>query len=443
MATVLRRSILRGMMRGAAVGVALPFLDAFLDSNGQAVAATGQRLPVRFGTWFWGCGITRSRWLPTQLGPDYEMPVDLAPMAAHRANVAILTGFNVALDGVANSPHITGNLGLRTGVPVPDTSVKAPTFDVVISDQVGATSRFRSLEISCVGTPASYSYRSASSPNPSETSPATLYQRLFVDGFHDPNAGDFKPDPQTMARQSVLSSVTDDRKRLMRDLGAQDRRRLDEYFSSVRQLEQQLALELEKPAPIENFKKPDAPNTRTQNSEIDNVLETHRLMAGLLANALACNQTRVFNMVFSDSASTLRRAGDTTSHHQLTHEELSNPKLGYQEKAAHFATRSMEGWGAFLDALASVKEGSGTLLDNCLVVAHSDCSEAKVHGVDGIPVMIAGNAGGRVRTGFHMAGNGDPISRVGLTVQQIMGVQIDRWGERSMSTNRAVTEIMA
>ena len=83
-------------------------------------------MPVRFGTWFWGCGITRSRWLPKQIGSDYEMPIDLAPITAHRSNVAILTGFNVALDGVPNSPHITGNLGLRTGVPVPESGKPHP-----------------------------------------------------------------------------------------------------------------------------------------------------------------------------------------------------------------------------------------------------------------------------------------------------------------------------
>ena len=110
------------------------------------------------------------------------------------------------------------------------------------------------------GIDRSYSYRAAGSPNPSEVSPLRLYQRLFVDGFQDPNAAEFKPDPRTMARQSVLSAVQEDRRRLMREVGAEDRRRLDEYFSSIRQLEQQLALQLEPPAPVENFTMPKAPS---------------------------------------------------------------------------------------------------------------------------------------------------------------------------------------
>jgi hypothetical protein len=76
-------------------------------------------------------------------------------------------------------------------------------------------------------------------------------------------------------------------------------------------------------------------------------------------------------------------------------------------------------------------------------MAHSDCSDAKAHAVEGIPIMIAGNAGGRVRTGFHLAGQADPITRVGLTVQQAMGLQVDRWGVLSMETNRTVTELLA
>ena len=438
-----RRSVLRGLVHGAVVGVALPYLDCFLSGSGQAMAATGQRIPTRFGTWIWGCGFIPEKWIPATTGADYAMPEDLKPLEPYRSKLAILSGFDVKLDGVANKPHITGCLGLRTGVPVPNEIVKAPTLDVLISDAIGKGTRFQSVEISTSGLDRSYSYRAAGSPNPSEVSPLRLYQRLFVDGFQDPNAAEFTPDPRTMARQSVLSAVQEDRRRLMREVGADDRRRLDEYFSSIRQLEQQLALQLEPPAPVQNFTMPKPPANFTLDSEMDNVMVTHKLMAGLLAKALQCNQTRVFNVLLSDTASTLRRAGTTTTHHTLTHEEPVDAKLGYQKEVAWFATRSMVAWREFLDEIAAIPEGDGTLLDNCLILAHSDCSIAKAHAVEGIPIMIAGNAGGRVRTGFHLDGKADPITRVGLTVQQAMGLQVDRWGALSMDTNRSVTELLA
>ena len=438
-----RRTLLRGVLGGASIGVALPFLDIFLDGNGQALAATSQRLPVRFGTWIWGCGFVPERWIPTTTGADYVLPPDLEPLAPYKGKIAILSGYDVKLDGVANKPHITGCLGLRTGIPVPNEDVRAATLDVLIGDAIGAGSRFSSIEVSTSGIDRSYSFRAAGSPNPSEVSPVALYQRIFGEGFQDPNAATFTPDPHTMVRQSVLSAVAEDRQRIMRNVGAADRRRLEEYFSSIRHLEDQLALQLQPPARVENFTKPDAPPNTPMDSEIGNVMVTHKLMAGLLAKALQCNQTKVINVLFSDTTSNLRRAGSSTTHHTLTHEEPVNPTLGYQEQVGWFARQSMMAWRDFLDAVAGIPEGDGTLLDNCLIFAHSDCSIAKAHAVEGIPMMIAGNAGGRIRTGFHLAGRADPASRVGLTLQQAMGLQVERWGVQSMETNRTITELMA
>lgn len=438
-----RRTVLRGAMQGAAIGVSLPLLDMFLNSNGTAIAATGGRVPTRFGTWIWGCGHIPEKWVPTATGTDFAMPADLAPLETYRKKLAILSGFDVKLDGVANKPHVTGCLGLRTGIPVPNKEVKAPTLDVLISDEIGKSTRFRSLELSTSGVELSYSYRAAGSPNPSETSPAALYRRLFGADFQDPNAAEFTPDTRILAKRSVLSAVSEDRQKLMRMVGAEDRRRLDEYFTSIRQIENQLDLQLEPPAPVENFTKPAAPDEATTDSEMGNVLKTHRLMSQLLAKALQVNQTRVFNMLLSDTTSNLRREGSTTTHHTLTHEEPDDPQLGYQREVSWFATQSMVAWKEFLDELDAIPEGDGTLLDNCLVLAHSDCSIAKAHAVEGIPAMIAGNAGGKIRTGFHLAGKGESIARIGLTMQQAMGLNVARWGTLSMETDRTITELMA
>jgi len=443
MSRISRRTVLRGAIGGAAIGVSIPLLDCFLDGNGQALAATGQRVPVRFGTWIWGCGFIPQKWIPTTTGREYLMPQDLAPLEAYREKLAIFSGFDVKLDGVANKPHITGCLGLRTGIPVPDENVKAPTLDVLIGQRMGGDTRFRSLELSTCGLQRSYSYHAAGSPNPSEVSPAALYRRIFGEGFQDPNSMNFEPDARIMARKSVLSAVTDDRHKLMRSVGVSDRQRLDEYFTSIRQIEQQLDLQLQPPAPVENFAMPAAPGQDGTGSAMGEVMQTHRVMAQLLAKALQCNQTKVFNVLFSDTTSNLRREGETTTHHTLTHEEPDDKGLGFQKECAWFATNSMIAWKEFLDEIDTIPEGDGTLLDNCLILAHSDCSIAKAHAVEGIPAMVAGNGGGAIRTGYHLAGNGDSIARLGLTVQQAMGVQVERWGKLSMETNRTITELMA
>jgi len=441
-----RRFMLRGVLGGAAVGVALPFLDAFLDGKGEAVAATlgGGRLPVRFGTWFWGCGMIPDRWVPKTTGVDYDLPPQLAPIQAVRGHVSVLSGFDVVLDGKGNLPHISGNTAVRTGAPADIwQDIRAPTFDVLISDAIGGGSYFRCLDLSADGDPrTSYSFRNGSSLNAAVPTAAELYAKIFGPDFHDPNKADFKPDPRYMVRRSVLSGVTERRRSLEARLGAADRARLDEYFTSLRELEDKLALQLEKPPPAEACIVPQAvPEGRGDLTDVATRKAHHQVMARLLAMALACNQTRAFNLSFSTAASDLRQTGDTTGYHQSTHEELIDRKIGYQPTVDHFATRNMEAWADFVGALAAVKEGDGSLLDNTLVLAHSDVSYAKNHDVTGIPVMLAGRAGGKLRPGQHIRASGEPISRVGLTVQQAMGLPVEAWGVDAMRTNRPISEI--
>ena len=430
-----RRAVLRGLLQGSAISVGLPVLDVFLNGNGTALAAGGP-LPLRFGTWFWGCGMTPERWNPVVAGADFALPPELTALAPHRQQLNILSGFNVNLDGRPNQVH-------SSGVVLPD-EFTSPSLDVLIADAVGTGNRFRSLEIAACGDPRhSYSRRSTSVINAAEVSPVAFYQRIFGSGFQDPNDSTFTPDPTLMMRQSVLSAVKEDRQRLMGAVGSRDRARLDQYFTSVRQSEQQLEILLREPEPLASCVVPASPDEVQLGTEIEMVEANHRLLAQLLALALACNQTRVFNVVFSPGASKLRRAGSSADHHQLTHEEPVDSALGYQSEATWFVERSMVAFSEFLDIIKDVPEGDGTLLDNCLVLAHSETSLAKTHDVTGIPLMLAGQAGGRLRTGLHVKGNGDPVSRVGLTVQQVMGLRVDRWGTRSMETQRPVTEVLA
>ncbi len=442
--SVPRRTVLRGLWRGGGIALAVPFLDCFLSSNGTALA-DGRPLPVRFGTWFWGCGMNSKRWTPQTIGAGYDITPELQPIAGLRGKISVLTGFNVELDGKPNHVHWSGNIGLRTGAaPAQANQNDLPTLDVLIADAIGTDSRFRSLEVTATGNPRhSYSSRSTSVVNPSEPSPVAFYARVFGVDFQDPNNADFKPDPKVILRRSVLSSVSDDRQRLLSEVGASDRVRLDEYFTSVRQLEQQLEMQLQKPPPAEACRVLAKPADTPLGQEISQVITSHRLMMQLLAMALACDQTKVFNMVFTDSADSTTKAGTDKTHHTLTHEEAVDAAQGCQPQATWFEMQSIQGWADFVAALDSVKEGAGTLLDNSLVLAHSDTSFARIHSVVDMPIMLGGRAGGRVKSGLHVAGTGDVVTRVGLTVQQVMGVPVDRWGVGKMETQKAIGEILA
>ena len=416
-----RRKAMRGMAGGMAVTIGLPLLDAFLDGKGEALAATGEPLPLRFGTWFWGLGANPGRWFPDRVGPDYDLKSELEPIRAVKHKVSVLGNFAVPLDGAPNLPHVSGSVAMRTGAaPTSYHGLPGESFDLAIADRIGADRPFRSLSAAASGDPRGpLSGMGGEDIASAEASPAALYARLFGPGTGRGAKG--------MARRSVLSTVTEERRALERALGAADRRRLDEHFTLLREVEGRLD--------------PDAgPGPRS--ADIDTAARRHAVMADLLVLALATDRTRVFDMTFSGGDSPLTRDGGSITHHQLTHEEAPDP-LGHQPGASYFVTRAMESWAYLVAALDKVKEGDRTLLDSAMVVAHSETGVAKLHSVDNIPVMIAGRAGGRLKGGVHVDGAGTPVSRIGLTAQRIMGVPLERWGAGSLETDRTIGDILA
>ncbi|MGE3690695.1 MAG: DUF1552 domain-containing protein [Novosphingobium sp.] len=449
MASWNRRNILKGMAGGAAVTVALPILDCFLDGNGQAMAATGQRIPTRFGTWFWACGINEKRFYPDQTGRDFTFKQETEALTPHKNKLTLFSGFNAILDGQPNLTHWSGVMCALGGTaPAKGGNgigrAEAPTIDMLVADHIGGRSRFKSLQIACTGQRSvSYSMRAGNTVNPSEIDPVSLYQRLFGPEFQDPNSGKFTPDPSIMLQQSVLSSVSDQRGELLRYVGASDRQRLDQYFTSVREVEQQLAAQLEPPARAEACLVPKQPDALAPGTTWEDATKMHDRLTDLLVMALACNQTYVFHVALSAAVSNLRKAGQSVALHELTHEEPIDPKLGYQIEATFFLERCMGVFATLLAKLDAVKEGDGTLLDHSLIMALSESNLAKLHTLESLPVIVAGTGGGRWKSGQHIAGKGDTVARVGLTLQQAMGLPTGSWGTGPNATSRAVTEVFA
>jgi len=439
-----RRSALRGVLGAATVSVGIPLLDCFLDTNGVALADTGAPIPTRFATWFWGCGLNPGRWEPKSTGKFDAFGPELQPLEAYRSKINVYSGLKVYLDGRINTVHFTGEVALLTGTVPHGSTVEAPSVDTIIADAIGTRTRFRSLEVSCTGDPLhSQSRRSASAINPGEVSPLAFYTRIFGPDFTDPNAATFTPDPRIMAKRSALSVVAEERRDFMADLGAADKARMDEYFTSLRDIEQQLDLELQKPAPLEACSVPAKPDATPTGTEISVVQKNHKLFAGLLAHALACGQTRVINIAYANANSSLRKAGASQTHHEYTHEEPIDPVLGYQPEMTTFYAAIMGSFADLLAALDSIREGDRTLLDRTLVMASTDSGYAKIHALDNIPLLTAGAAGGRMKTGLHVQAAGDPGTRLGLTVQQAMGLPVSTWGNASMETSKPISEVLA
>lgn len=442
-----RRSLMRGMLGGAAVCVGVPALDLFLDGNGQAFA-DGAKLPTRFGTYFWGLGLTHTpagtRWVPTKTGAGFEITPELEPLAAVKDKVSVFSGFRAIGDGRPNIVHWSGHASILSGVaPAKTGSFDAPSFDTAVADAIGTGSRFKVLDVSPSGKPVSYSTRTGKGFATPETTPLALYTRIFGEGFQDPNSPDWRPDPNVMLRQSVLSAIADQRQALMADVGRADQVKLDQYFTSLREMENQLAIQLQKPEECEACVIPAKPEEPKRGAAIDVVNASNKAMARLLAMGLACNQTKVFNVVHTAGASETYIPGDSKIYHQYSHDEPTDAKLGYQPMTSKLAGLVMQGFGDFLAELDAIKEGDGTLLDHTLVLGFSDTGYAKIHSLENIPMILAGGANGRHKAGQHIASQGESVTRVSLTAQQLAGLPVGEFGTGAMKTAKPVGEVMA
>lgn len=442
-----RRSLMRGVLGGAAVAVGIPALDLFLDGNGLAYA-DGRPLPVRFGTYFWGLGLTDTpagtRWVPTQQGRGYDITPELEPIRGVKDKVSVFSGFRAIGDGKPNLVHWSGLASIMSGTaPAQSNVMDAPSFDTRVADSIGQSTRFKCLDMAACGKSLSNSTYTGKAFATPEISPLALYARLFGEDFQDPNNPNWKPDPRVILRQSVLSAVKDQRAALEADVGKADRVKLDQYYTSVREMEKQLSMQLEKPEYNAACHVPTRPGAEKHGASIDIVNQNSKAMAKLLAMGLVCNQTRVFNFIHTAGASETYLPGDSKIYHQYSHDEPTDAKLGYQVTTSKIAGVVMQGLGDFLTELDAVKEGDGTVLDHSLILAYSDTGYAKIHSLENIPMFLAGGAGGKHKAGQHIHTQGEPVTRVSLTAQQLVGAPVGEFGAGAMKTSHAITEVMA
>lgn len=437
-----RRRVLQGLLGGSAVNVTLPFLDCFLNEQGTALAATNTPIPTRFGTWFWGLGMNRREFIPKIVGANFDLPPEIAALKDVKQHLNLFTKFNIPLDTNPNLCHYSGWVAMRCGAtPRNRTDLPGESLDLPIARAIANGTPFRSINLASTGNPRdSYSFQNSDSINPAEPSPLKLYQKLFASPTQA-NGGN--ADPRLLLRRSVLSGVLEQSRATQRSIGIGDRQRLDAYFTAIRELEQRLDLQMsESPSALVRTPPPPPPELPA-GLDYRLVEERHRNMTDLLVLALASNQTRIFNMLYSNSASLVTKQGLGTVHHNITHEELFDPVRGIQVQSSFFLREAFKAFAYFVAALARQPEGSGSLLDHMLVYAHSDNEDAKTHVVNGVPMFTAGRAGGRLKTGLHVDGGGDVASRLGYTVQRAMGLQIGEWGAGSLRTSREISEILA
>jgi hypothetical protein len=432
------------MVDGSAVTVGIPLLNYFLNANGTALADGGP-MPLRFGTWFWGLGMQQKIFVPDKTGTGYALKEESGFLKPVQQDMNLLTNFTAFRDNYENLCHYSGWVITRSGqAPKSQDDKPGETLDITISNQISRTRRYKNLTVTATGdVKTTVSYENANSPTAPEFSPIAFYTRVFGPDFQDPNAATFTPNPRIMVRRSVLTGVMENVKALTAKVGAEDRARLDQYFTGLRHLEQQFNQQLAKPMPIASCKAPEAiMKEPAPGGEATLVGQRHKMMSDILAMAVACDQTRVFNMSYSAAGATTTKAGYEKPHHTTTHEEQIDEHLGYQKECSWFTRRQMESWVDYVNAFKNIKEGDGTLLDNCFIIASSDHGYARVHSLDGMAMFTAGKLGGKIKTGLHVAGDGTAATRLSYTALKLMGCDVPSFGSKSNQTSKEIGEIL-
>lgn len=421
-----RRAMLRGLLAGAgAVTVGLPLLDAFLDDAGLALA-NGERLPPRFGLFFFGNGVHPERWIPQGDGENWTLSEQLEPLRGLEREFSVISGMEVKTPN--DIPHGSGEAGILSGASLiiegEHNTFRAPSIDQIIADEIGQTTRFKSIEFGAEASGGS-SYNGPDSRNPPETSPFALYERVFGAGFRAPGE-EGEVDPKIALRRSVLDAVMEDADKLQRQVGANDRRRIEQHFTSVRELELRLArLEEDPPSRDACVRPQEMPAADYPALEgRPQIAAKNRAMCDIMALALACDQTRVFSNFITAPVNNLLFQGAMAGHHQLTHDEP-----GEQPQVHAIVLQLMEEVAYMLETLRAIPEGDATLLDNSGILITTDVSYGRTHSLDEFPILLAGSAGGKLRKGLHYrSSNKENASKVHVTLMRALGINTPGFG---------------
>jgi hypothetical protein len=439
-----RRTVLRGLVGGVAVGIALPPLEAMFNGNGTAYAQ-GAPIPKRLGVFFWGNGVKLDRWTPANTGTAWTPSLALAPLMPVKDYVNVVSGMNIKTGNERG--HHAGTVGILSGAPMisephPNSAYastfSAPSIDQVAANAIGTTTRFKSLEVgiskrldSVEGTTLHYlSHNGPDSANPPEYDPGAVFSRLFGADFVPPGMTSATPviDVSKVLRKSVLDAVQADITALKMKVGTADGARLDQHLDNIRSIENRIATTSAPGAAAQaKCSVPTKPTLPAETNSKEALAERMTAMSGLIAMALACDQTRVFSIMFSGSVNgtVFWEIGATGGHHDLTHNEAD------PQPTVHAATIfTMQQFTTLLTTLKGVSEGAGNLLDSCAILASSCVADGKTHTISDYPILVAGRAGGKLAypSLHYRSPNGENTSMVLMSMLRAVGVPLTTFG---------------
>jgi hypothetical protein len=399
----------RTVLRGLGTALALPWLEAMGPlTNWVAGAAPAAAAPNRMAFLYVPNGANMPDWTPKKEGADFDLPAILEPLAPVKDYLLVLTGLTADKarpNGDGPGDHARALSAFLTGCQprkTDGTDIRAGiSVDQVAAARIGDQTRLPSLEIgceqgamagncdsgySCVYSSA-ISWRSATQPLPKEVNPKLVFERLFG----GPTADRLRRDRN---RKSILDFVREDSRDLEGRLGANDRRKLDEYFAAIRDVE----LRIEKAAKMPEVQ----PAGATRPAGIPTRMDEHlRILCDLLVLAFQTDATRVCTFVFANEGSNRSYSfiGVPEGHHDLSHHGGDPKKRAKIRDINRFHVSQL---AYLLTKLKAIREGDGTLLDHCMIAYGSGNSDGNRHNHDDLPILLAGKGCGTIETGRHL-----------------------------------------
>jgi hypothetical protein len=419
----------RTFLRGAGTALALPLLDAMIPAL-SAERLTAAAPVRRLGFVFYTLGVDEARWRPTGEGSNYQLSEGLAPLAPHRDKFVVISGLSSDPDRTKAGFHDRAIGSFMTGVEPAKGKVQVGiSVDQVAAQTLGKETQFASLELATEenGALGGISFSSATTALPFEVNPRRVFERLFGEGGHIDPAASAERDA---ADQSSLDSVTARIAELKGKLGPGDRRKLDEYVQSIRDVERRIHVAMSK-RPV------DLPDITRPAGVPDSWPEHVKIMFDLQAIALQADLTRVWTFMYAREASSMAfpHLGISMGHHEISHHNFEADKLAALTKINVDQSKL---FGYFLSKLDGLKEGNSTLLDHSLIMYGSDLSVPTVHSQHNLPIIVAGGAAGRVAGGRHIVYPGDttPLTNLYLTMLDKVGVPTEKLGDSTGKLNR-------
>lgn len=427
--TISRRTVLRGV----GVTMALPWLESLPVWGSSLVGRTTAGFPKRFAVLFMGNGINGNHWWARGSGAEMKLSRSLAPLEPLKTKINVINGlFNQPAVGMGIHPGQTGNL--LSGVPIQKgATVKAGiTMDQVLANRLGQETPQSSIVLACEQPMTGYhetnfsmaysshiSWQSAESPVPNEVYPSLAFDSLFE------NRG-------SLRYQSILDRVKDRAQSLSQDVSATDKAKLDEYLTSVREVETRIErmrnMKDKADDRAKHTGRPVFTMERPQNGLPEDLRDHTRLMCDIIALAFQTDRTRIASLLLARDLSSLYypfldvREG----HHSASHDDLSD---GY-ERISRFHLSQLAYLAGKLDAMP---EGEGTVLDNCCLLWLSNMWAGWKHDNMKVPVVTAGGLGGMLQTGRSLdylnAGDDNrKLCSLYLSIMDRMGVELDHFG---------------